>query len=120
MRPGWTGLTGLLALGFVVSVGVAQAQTVGMNPELEKVIEGAKKEGKLVIRSTTSVNGGAAHLDGADDLAGQRVADLLENADGALGLGEPVSAASLVLDLLDGAGEVDVEGFEGEGRRLRR
>ena len=66
MRPGWTGLTGLLALGFVVSVGVAQAQTVGMNPELEKVIEGAKKEGKLVIRSTTSVNGGAAHLEVAE------------------------------------------------------
>lgn len=66
MHPGWTGLTGLVALGLVVSVGVAQAQTVKTGPELEKVIEGAKKEGKLVIRSTTSVNGGAAHVDVAE------------------------------------------------------
>lgn len=63
MHPGWTGLTGLLAVGFVVSVGAVQAQTITMNPELEKVVAGAKKESKLVIRSTTSVNGGAAHLE---------------------------------------------------------
>jgi ABC-type Fe3+ transport system substrate-binding protein len=52
----------LLAAGSLAAASAVQAQTVKMNPELEKVIAGAKKEGKLVIRSTTSVNGGAAHL----------------------------------------------------------
>jgi ABC-type Fe3+ transport system substrate-binding protein len=46
----------------LVATGAAEAQTVKINPDLAKVIEGAKKEGKLVIRSTTSVNGGAASL----------------------------------------------------------
>lgn len=63
MRPGLPWLTFLPALGFVVTVSVAQAQTVRTSPELEKVIAGAKNEAKLVIRSTTSVNGGAAHLE---------------------------------------------------------
>jgi ABC-type Fe3+ transport system substrate-binding protein len=46
----------------LVAIDIAHAQSVKINPELAKVIEGAKKEGKLVIRSTTSVNGGAASL----------------------------------------------------------
>jgi hypothetical protein len=52
-------LSSLLAVGLVAPLGAVQAQTVKMNPELEKVIAGAKKEGKLVIRSSGSVNGGA-------------------------------------------------------------
>jgi ABC-type Fe3+ transport system substrate-binding protein len=55
-------LSCLIAVGSVVAIGAVQAQTVKMNPELEKVIAGARKEGKLIIRSTTSVNGGAASL----------------------------------------------------------
>ena len=52
----------LIAVASVAMTGAAQAQTAKMNPELAKVIEGAKKEGKLVLRSATSVNGGAESL----------------------------------------------------------
>jgi ABC-type Fe3+ transport system substrate-binding protein len=45
------------ALVLAATVGAAHAQTAG--PELAKVIEGAKKEGRLQLRSTTSVNGAA-------------------------------------------------------------
>ena len=49
-------LPGLMALAFATAP--AQAQTAA-NPELAKIIAGAKKEGKLLLRSTTSVNGAA-------------------------------------------------------------
>ena len=45
--------------------------------------------------------------------AGEGFADGAEDLDGALGLAEPVAAAGLGADLLDGAGEVDVDGGEG-------
>ena len=37
----------------------AQAQQIQMTPELARIVDGAKKEGKLLLRSTTSVNGSA-------------------------------------------------------------
>ena len=37
----------------------AQAQPANVSPELAKIIDGAKKEGKLLLRSTTSFNGAA-------------------------------------------------------------
>jgi len=43
-----------LALG-----GVAHAQQAAIAPELAKVIDGARQEGRLLLRSTTSVNGAA-------------------------------------------------------------
>lgn len=52
----------LLSVCLVLSlcnVTTATAQSVQATPELQKVIEGAKKEGKLLLRSTTSVNGAA-------------------------------------------------------------
>src|SRR5215208_6447414 len=52
-----------MRLGFVLSLvlgfGTASAQTVTITPELAKIIDGAKKEGRLQLRSTTSVNGAA-------------------------------------------------------------
>lgn len=59
MRPTFIMLACALAIGCVLAAPSAQAQTVATNPELAKVIEGAKKEGKLLLRSTTSVNGAA-------------------------------------------------------------
>lgn len=41
-----------------LAVGAAQAQTVPMTPELAKIIEGAKKEGKLVLRHAPTTIGG--------------------------------------------------------------
>src|SRR5215475_7810089 len=58
-------LVALVAL--VVSAIGAQAQTVQVTPELAKVIEAAKKEGKLQLRSTTSVNGAAEGAKVAQD-----------------------------------------------------
>ncbi len=49
----------VLLAASVMGLGAALAQTVQVTPELAKVIEGAKKEGKLILRSTTSVNGAA-------------------------------------------------------------
>lgn len=46
-------------IAFALACGVAHAQQVEINPALAKVIEAAKREGKLVLRSTTSVNGAA-------------------------------------------------------------
>jgi ABC-type Fe3+ transport system substrate-binding protein len=58
----------LALLALVASaVGAAQAQTVQVTPELAKVIEAAKKEGKLQLRSTTSVNGAAEGAKVAQD-----------------------------------------------------
>ena len=48
-----------LALFTAFSLGAARAQTAPMSPELAKIVDGAKKEGKLLLRSTTSVNGSA-------------------------------------------------------------
>jgi len=48
-----------LALSLALAAGVARAQQVEITPDLAKVVEGAKKEGRLVLRSTTSVNGAA-------------------------------------------------------------
>jgi len=56
----------LLAL-LASAVGAAQAQTVQITPELAKVIEAAKKEGRLQLRSTTSVNGAAEGAKVAQD-----------------------------------------------------
>src|ERR1051325_9741873 len=41
------------------TLGLARAQTVEITPDLAKVIAGARQEGKLLLRSTTSVNGAA-------------------------------------------------------------
>ena len=59
MRPSFTKLFCALAMGCLLAAPSARAQTATANPELAKVIEGAKKEGKLLLRSTTSVNGAA-------------------------------------------------------------
>ncbi|MFL6934659.1 MAG: hypothetical protein ACJ8EJ_08430 [Xanthobacteraceae bacterium] len=48
-----------LALSLGLAAGVAQAQQVAITPELAKIIDAAKKEGRLLLRSTTSVNGAA-------------------------------------------------------------
>ncbi len=50
-----TALVGVL----VVATGRAHAQELQVTPELAKVVAGAKTEGKLLLRSTTSVNGAA-------------------------------------------------------------
>jgi len=47
------------ALCLAFALGAARAQTVEITPELAKVIGGARQEGRLVLRSTTSVNGAA-------------------------------------------------------------
>src|SRR5690606_118967 len=60
---------------------------------------------------------GAAEFDGAGDMSGDGVADGLEDGDGAVALGEPVPAAGAAVDSLSAAGEVDVDGREGEARR---
>src|ERR1051325_6921700 len=41
------------------TLGLARAQTANITPDLAKVIAGARQEGKLLLRSTTSVNGAA-------------------------------------------------------------
>jgi ABC-type Fe3+ transport system substrate-binding protein len=46
-------------ISFVFGFNLAQAQTSDITPALAKVIDGARQEGKLQIRSTTSVNGAA-------------------------------------------------------------
>jgi ABC-type Fe3+ transport system substrate-binding protein len=48
-----------LALFTAFALGAARAQTAPMTPELAKIVAGAKAEGKLLLRSTTSVNGSA-------------------------------------------------------------
>jgi ABC-type Fe3+ transport system substrate-binding protein len=57
----------LLALVIATALSAAHAQTVEITPELAKVIEGARKEGKLQLRSTTSVNGAAEGAKVAQD-----------------------------------------------------
>lgn len=48
-----------LAFAFsLTATAIAQAQSVEINPALAKVIEGAKKEGKLVLRHAPTVMGG--------------------------------------------------------------
>ena len=59
MRPAFIMLPCALAIGWLLATPPARSQTATANPELAKVIEGAKKEGKLLLRSTTSVNGAA-------------------------------------------------------------
>jgi ABC-type Fe3+ transport system substrate-binding protein len=46
------------AIAAALGTGAAQAQAP-TTPELQQVIDGARREGKLVLRSTTSVNGAA-------------------------------------------------------------
>src|SRR3974377_497041 len=53
------------ALALACFAASAQAQTV--TPELAKVIAAAKQEGKLLLRSTTSVNGAAEGAKMAQD-----------------------------------------------------
>jgi ABC-type Fe3+ transport system substrate-binding protein len=48
-----------LALSLALGLGTARAQTVEITGDLAKVVEGARQEGRLVLRSTTSVNGAA-------------------------------------------------------------
>jgi ABC-type Fe3+ transport system substrate-binding protein len=57
----------LVVLAAFAAWSPAQAQTVEITPELAKVIEGARKEGRLVLRSTTSVNGAAEGAKVAQD-----------------------------------------------------
>src|SRR5690348_1031483 len=47
------------ALVVLGSLSLAQAQTAESNPDLAKVVAAARQEGKLLLRSTTSVNGAA-------------------------------------------------------------
>ena len=47
------------ALAVACLIAAAHAQTVEVTPELAKVIAAARQEGKLLLRSTTSVNGAA-------------------------------------------------------------
>lgn len=54
----------------------------------------------------------AAHFYGDGDVLRDGVADGLEDVDGALRFAEPVAAPGFSFDLLDGAGEVDVDGLE--------
>ncbi len=56
-RPAGTAC--VIALAGVLAIGGAQAQQAPLTPELGKIIDGAKQEGKLLLRSTTSVNGAA-------------------------------------------------------------
>src|SRR5262249_16853682 len=48
-----------LMLAFALGLGGAQAQTIEITPDLAKIIDGARQEGRLQLRSTTSVNGAA-------------------------------------------------------------
>ncbi len=54
----------------------------------------------------------SAELDGDRDLGGHGLSDGFEDADRARGLAEPVPASRFLADLLDGAGEVHVDGRE--------
>jgi ABC-type Fe3+ transport system substrate-binding protein len=56
-RPAWTAC--VIALTGVLATEGAQAQQAQITPELARIIDGAKQEGKLLLRSTTSVNGAA-------------------------------------------------------------
>ena len=47
------------ALVVLGSLSLAQAQTAESNPDLAKVVAAARQEGRLLLRSTTSVNGAA-------------------------------------------------------------
>jgi len=47
------------AVALLATVGAAHAQTGAVSPALAKVIAAARQEGKLLLRSTTSVNGAA-------------------------------------------------------------
>lgn len=48
-----------LAVAALLAMGAARAQTAAITPALAKVIDGAKKEGKLVLRNAPTVMGGA-------------------------------------------------------------
>ena len=50
-------MTLLCAVALAFGLGSAYAQPANVSPELARIIDGAKKEGKLLLRSTTSVNG---------------------------------------------------------------
>src|SRR5262245_25924579 len=58
-----------LAAGILLVLGttLARAQQVEITPELAKIVEGAKQEGRLQLRSTTSVNGAAEGAKVAQD-----------------------------------------------------
>src|SRR5689334_22980642 len=47
------------AIVLLGTLGLAHAQTADTNPDLAKVIAAARQEGRLLLRSTTSVNGAA-------------------------------------------------------------
>jgi ABC-type Fe3+ transport system substrate-binding protein len=55
------------AIVMVFGLGSAYAQPAAVSPELAKIIDGAKKEGKLLLRSTTSVNGASEGAKVAQD-----------------------------------------------------
>jgi ABC-type Fe3+ transport system substrate-binding protein len=54
---GRTTILGAVAIAIAFGLGTAHAQPANVSPELAKIIDGARKEGKLLLRSTTSVNG---------------------------------------------------------------
>src|SRR5262249_52507291 len=54
-----------LMLAFALGLGGAQAQTIEITPDLAKIIDGARQEGRLQLRSTTSVNGAAGRAKAA-------------------------------------------------------
>src|SRR5262245_59705535 len=68
MKPSGT-RTAFLAAGMLLVLGttLARAQQVEITPELAKIVEGAKQEGRLQLRSTTSVNGAAEGAKVAQD-----------------------------------------------------
>jgi ABC-type Fe3+ transport system substrate-binding protein len=57
----------LSAAALVAAFAFHQAQAIEMTPELQKVVEGAKAEGKLRIETLPDVLGGAAGLKAATD-----------------------------------------------------
>src|SRR3974390_854296 len=55
------------AVALLATMGFAHGQTAAVSPALAKVIAAAKQEGKLLLRSTTSVNGAAEGAKMAQD-----------------------------------------------------
>lgn len=76
-------------------------------------VVGGVEDGVEVVDHLRGVVEGPADFEGADDVGRDGFADGFQDFDRAFGFGEPVAAAGFLFDLLDGAGEVDVDDFEG-------